>query len=214
MELIINSIPLLFKGLQNTIMMSIVATLLATVLGILFAFIQIFSNFIIKAVVEVLLYLIRGVPLLVLLFMMYYSLLYSGLQVNPLIGGSVVIGVYFAAFMSEVFRGGILSIAKGQWEAGYALGLRTHQVVGSILIYQALRIIGAPFINTVIMIIKGTSLVAIIGVTELTFVGRQIVERTLEPFLIFSLVALIYVVICYSLSLLAQHLERKIGYVN
>jgi polar amino acid transport system permease protein len=214
MELIINSIPLLFKGLQNTLIMSFVATLLATVLGILFAFIQIFSHVFIKAVVEVFLYLVRGVPLLVLLFMMYYSLLYSGLQVNPLIGGSVVIGVYFAAFMSEVFRGGILSIAKGQWEAGYALGLRTHQVVGSILIYQALRIIGAPFINTVIMIIKGTSLVAIIGVTELTFVGRQIVERTLEPFLIFSVVALIYVIICYSLSLLAQHLERKIGYVN
>ena len=76
------------------------------------------------------------------------------------------------------------------------------------------RIVGAPYVNTVIMVVKGTSLVAVIGITELTFIGRQIVERTLEPFLIFSVVAGIYVLICYSLSLLARYLERKIGYVS
>jgi polar amino acid transport system permease protein len=214
MDLIIISMPLLLKGLYNTIMMSIGATLIATMLGIFLALIQVFGHVVLRVVVEVCLYLIRGVPLLVLLFTMYYALLYVGLQIDPLSGGTVVIGVYFAAFMAEVFRGGLLSIAKGQWEAGYALGLRTHQVVINILAFQALRIIGAPYVNTVIMVVKGTSLVAVIGVTELTFVGRQIVERTLEPFLIFGVVAGFYVVICYSLSLLARYLERKIGYVS
>jgi polar amino acid transport system permease protein len=214
MDLIIISMPLLLRGLHNTIMMSLGATAIATVLGILFALIQIFGHFLLRMVVEVCLYLIRGIPLLVLLFTMYYALLYLGFHIDPLMGGTVVIGVYFAAFMAEVFRGGLLSIAKGQWEAGYALGLRTPQVVTNILTFQALRVIGAPYVNTVIMVVKGTSLVAVIGVTELTFVGRQIVERTLEPFLIFGVVAGIYVVICYSLSLLARYLERKIGYVS
>jgi polar amino acid transport system permease protein len=116
--------------------------------------------------------------------------------------------------MAEVFRGGLLSIARGQWEAGFALGLRTHQIVVNILAFQALRVIGAPYVNTVIMVVKGTSLVAVIGVAELTFVGRQIVERTLEPFLVFGVVAVMYITICYSLSLVARYLERKISYVS
>lgn len=214
MELIILSMPLLLKGLYNTILMSLAATAIATLLGIVFALIQIFGNIFFRITVEVLLYLIRGIPLLVLLFTMYYALLYLGYQIDPLVGGTTVIGAYFAAFMAEVFRGGVLSIARGQWEAGYALGLRTPQIVVNILAFQALRVVGAPYVNTVIMVVKGTSLVAVIGVTELTFVGRQIVERTLEPFLIFGVVAAIYVVICYSLSLLARYLERKIGYVS
>lgn len=214
MELILLSMPLLLKGLYNTILMSLAATAIATLLGIVFALIQIFGNVFFRIIVEVLLYLIRGIPLLVLLFTMYYALLYLGYQIDPLVGGTTVIGAYFAAFMAEVFRGGLLSIARGQWEAGYALGLRTPQIVMNVLAIQALRVIGAPYVNTVIMVVKGTSLVAVIGVTELTFVGRQIVERTLEPFLIFGVVAGLYIVICYSLSLLARYLERKIGYVS
>lgn len=214
MDLIVTSMPLLLKGLYNTLLMSLGATIISTVLGVLFALIQIFGHILFRAIVELILYLIRGVPLLVLLFTMYYALLYIGYRIDPLAGGTVVIGVYFAAFMAEVFRGGLLSIARGQWEAGYALGLRTRQIVVDILAFQALRVIGAPYVNTVIMVVKGTSLVAVIGVAELTFVGRQIVERTLEPFLIFGVVAAMYVVICYSLSLVARHLERKISYVS
>lgn len=214
MDLIIISMPLLLKGLYNTLLMSLGATIIATVLGVLFALIQIFGYLLLRAVVEVVLYLVRGVPLLVLLFTMYYALLYIGYRIDPLVGGTVVIGVYFAAFMAEVFRGGLLSIARGQWEAGFALGLRTRQIVVNILAFQALRVIGAPYVNTVIMVVKGTSLVAVIGVAELTFVGRQIVERTLEPFLVFGVVAAMYIVICYSLSLVARYLERKISYVS
>jgi polar amino acid transport system permease protein len=214
MELIVISMPLLLRGLYNTLIMSLGATIIATVLGVFFALIQIFGHLLIRAAVEVILYLIRGVPLLVLLFTMYYALLYIGYRIDPLVGGTVVIGVYFAAFMAEVFRGGLLSIARGQWEAGFALGLRTHQIVVNILAFQALRVIGAPYVNTVIMVVKGTSLVAVIGVAELTFVGRQIVERTLEPFLVFGVVAVMYITICYSLSLVARYLERKISYVS
>lgn len=214
MDLIIISMPLLLKGLYNTLLMSLGATIIATVLGVLFALIQIFGHLLLRAVVEVILYLVRGVPLLVLLFTMYYALLYIGYRIDPLVGGTVVIGVYFAAFMAEVFRGGLLSIARGQWEAGFALGLRTRQIVVNILAFQALRVIGAPYVNTVIMVVKGTSLVAVIGVAELTFVGRQIVERTLEPFLVFGVVAAMYIAICYSLSLVARYLERKISYVS
>jgi polar amino acid transport system permease protein len=214
MELIVISMPLLLKGVYNTLLMSLGATVIATVLGVLFALIQIFGHISLRVIIEVILYLIRGVPLLVLLFTMYYALLYIGFRIDPLVGGTVVIGVYFAAFMAEVFRGGLLSIGRGQWEAGYALGFLTRQIVISILAFQTLRVIGAPYVNTVIMVVKGTSLVAVIGVAELTFVGRQIVERTLEPFLVFGVVAAMYIAICYSLSLVARYLERKISYVS
>jgi polar amino acid transport system permease protein len=164
--------------------------------------------------VEVYLYIVRGVPLLVLLFAMYYALPYAGVQVEPVVGGIVVIGAYFGAFMTEVFRGAVLAVPKGQWEAGRAIGMRTPGILRDVVLVQALRVAGAPYINTTIMVVKGTSLVAVIGLADVTFVGRQIVERTLAPFEVFGAVALVYFVICYALSRLGRHVEKRASYVH
>jgi polar amino acid transport system permease protein len=213
MGALLPSLPLLAKGVATTLYLSVASTALATSLGLIFATIQLFAWRPLKWVVEIYLYIVRGVPLLVLLFAMYYALPYLGVQADPVVGGIVVIGAYFGAFMTEVFRGAVLAVPQGQWEAGRAIGMRTPRILLDVVLVQALRVAGAPYINTTIMVVKGTSLVAVIGLADVTFVGRQIVERTLAPFEVFGAVALVYFVICYALSRLGRHVEKKASYV-
>jgi ABC-type amino acid transport system permease subunit len=169
---------------------------------------------VLRIVAEAYLYIARGVPLLVLLFAMYYALPYAGIMVEPMSGGALVIGLYFAAFMADVFRGAMLAVARGQWEAGRAIGLKTPSILIDIVLPQALRVAGPPYVNTLIMLVKGTSLVSVIGLSDVTFVGRQIIERTLAPFEIFGAVAAVYFVICFALSRCGAYLERRASFVH
>jgi His/Glu/Gln/Arg/opine family amino acid ABC transporter permease subunit len=206
--------PLLIKGIGMTLFLAAGATVLATALGLVLAGIQLVAWRLLRWLVELYLYVIRGVPLLVMLFAMYYALPYAGIQIDPITGGIAVIGTYFGAFMTEVFRGAVLSVPKGQWEAGRAIGMRTPLILRDVVLAQALRVAGPPYINTLIMVVKATSLVSVIGLAEITFVGRQIVERTLEPFIVFGFVALVYFVICYALSRLGRRFEARTSYVH
>jgi ABC-type amino acid transport system permease subunit len=116
--------------------------------------------------------------------------------------------------MTEVFRAAVLSVPKSQWEAARTIGLTTPRILLDVVLVQAVRVAGPPFINTCIMVVKGTSLVAIIGLADVTYVGKQIVERTLAPFEIFGAVALVYFVICFALSRLGRYFERRLNYVH
>ena len=214
MNSLLASWPLLIKGIGITLFLAAGATVLATALGLVLAGIQLFAWRPLRWLVELYLYVIRGVPLLVMLFAMYYALPYAGIQIDPVTGGIAVIGTYFGAFMTEVFRGAVLSVPKGQWEAGRAIGMRTPLILRDVVLAQALRVAGPPYINTLIMVVKATSLVSVIGLAEITFVGRQIVERTLEPFIVFGFVALVYFVICYALSRFGRRIEARTSYVH
>ena len=154
MDLLINSLPLLARGTVTTLYLSAAAIVLATGLGVVFALLQIFGGFVLRALVEVYLYIVRGVPLLVLLFAMYYALPYANVQIEPVTGGILVIGLYFGAFMTEVFRGAVLSVPKGQWEAARTIGLTTPRILVDVVFVQAVRVAGPPFINTCIMVVK------------------------------------------------------------
>jgi His/Glu/Gln/Arg/opine family amino acid ABC transporter permease subunit len=212
MELLANSLPLLAKGTMTTLYLSLGSVVLASALGLVLALLQLYGGWILRAIVELYLYLVRGVPLLVLLFAMYYALPYAGVQVEPATGGIAVIGFYFGAFMTEVFRASVLSVPKGQWEAARAIGLTTPRILLEVVLAQAARVAGPPYINTCIMVVKGTSLVAVIGLADVTYIGKQIVERTLAPFEIFGAVAAVYFVICFGLSRLGKYLERRVDY--
>lgn len=214
MDLVIASLPLLARGAWMTVYLSVAAVVLAALLGLVCAVAQLYGGIVLRLLIEAYLYVIRGVPLLVLLFAMYYALPYAGVNVEAATGGILVIGVYFGAFMTEVFRGAVLSVPRGQWEAGRAIGLTTRQILVEIIVQQAARVAGPPFINTCIMVVKGTSLVAIIGLADVTYVGKQIVERTLAPFEIFGAVAFVYFVICFLLSRIGHRLEQRMNYVH
>jgi His/Glu/Gln/Arg/opine family amino acid ABC transporter permease subunit len=214
MNVVVNNWPLLAAGAGQTLLLTLASAVLATALGFVLALLQVFGDRVSRVAIEVYLYLIRGIPLLVLLFAMYYVLPYVGLTLSPATGGTVVLAAYFAAFMTEVFRGALLGVPRGQWDAARALGMFGRVMLITIIFPQAMRLVGPPYVNTLIMLVKGTSLVSVIGLWELTLAGRQIVERTLAAFEIFGAVAAIYFMICYTLSLAGRYLERRTAYVH
>ena len=212
--ILLNNSHLLLQGTIVTLYLSLGAIIISTMMGLFLALGQLYTNIVFRSLVEAFLFFVRGVPLLVLLFAMYYLLPFTGLTIDTTFGGIFVIGFYFSAFMCEVFRGAIIGVPKGQVDAGRAIGMYGSKLMTFVIIPQALKLIGPPFVNTSIMVVKGTALVSIIGLVDVTLVGRQIVERTLAPFQIFGGVAAIYFVICYGLSLLGRYLERRTSYVH
>ena len=212
--LLLNNLPLLMRGVGVTLVLTAAAAVVATLGGLMLAFVQLFGGRVLRILAETYLYVVRGVPLLVLLIAMFYALPYAGITMDPMTGGALVIGLYFAAFMAEVFRGAILAVPQGQWEAGRSIGLRTPGILRHIVLPQAVRVASPPYVNTVIMLVKGTSLVSVIGLSDVTFVGVQIVERTLAPFEIFGAVAVIYFLINFALSRCGIWLERRTSFVH
>jgi His/Glu/Gln/Arg/opine family amino acid ABC transporter permease subunit len=198
----------------STVGIAAASIVLSSVLGLVIALLHLFGGFAARLFVELYLYIVRGVPLLVLLFTMYYVLPYAGVALDAVEGGILVLGLYFAAFMSEAFRAAILSLPRAQWDAARGLGMRRSLMLRIVIFPQAVRIALPPFINICLMLIKSTSLVSIIGIWELTAAGREVTERTFAAFQIFGGVALIYFCICYGLAQLSRHLEERFRYAH
>jgi polar amino acid transport system permease protein len=191
-----------------TLALSAVCTVLASAVGLIVALAGLFGGWPVRLLTLVYLYLVRGTPLLVLVIGIYYVLPYTGIELDAVSSGVVVLSAYHGAFMSEVFRGALLSVPRGQWDAGRALGLRGFPLLILVVMKQALRVAGPPFVNSCVMLVKNTSIVSVIGLWELTLAGRQVAERTQAPFQIFAGMAAIYFLICYGLTLLGRALER------
>lgn len=209
-NVLFTNLPFLLQGATVTLELSAVCALLASLIGITAALAQSYGGNVARGISLIYLYLMRGTPLLVMVFAAYYLLPYAGINVDAATGGALVVSLYFGAFMSEVFRAALASVPRGQWDAGRALGMHGRWLMSIVILPQALRLAGPPFVNTCIMLVKGTSLVSVIGLAELTLTGRQVVERTLAPFQVFGGVALIYFVICYSLSVCGKTLETRV----
>lgn len=213
-EFLISNFWLLLRGTEKTLELSIATAILSSAIGLVAAILRTFGWRPFRVLVDVYVYIIRGIPLLLLLFFMYYGLPYSGIDLPPIPGGILVMSIYFGAFMAEVFRAGIEALPRAQWDAARSLGMRLPLILGIVVLPQAVRLSAPAFINTCILLIKSTSLVSIIGLSELTLAGRQIVERTFAPFQILLGVALIYFVICYSLSRLGRYVEKRTQYAH
>jgi His/Glu/Gln/Arg/opine family amino acid ABC transporter permease subunit len=191
----------LFRGAGMTVLMAGAAVVPATLLGVLLALAQIFGSKATRSAVVGYIFLIRGIPLLVLL---------TGIDLPPFWGVVLVLACYYAAFMSEVFRAGILSLPQAQWDAAKSLGMSRRLMLRIVIFPQALRLAAPPFVNLCINLVKATSLVSIVGLWELTMASREVVERTLAPFQIFLAAAAIYFGICYALALYGKYLERRV----
>jgi len=204
----------LLRGAEYTLLLSSGSIVLSTAIGAAVGLLHAFGPAPLRILVELYVFLVRGIPLLILLFAMYYMLPYVGIDLNPTAGGIVVIGLYYGAFMSQVFRAAILSLPKSQWDAARGLGMRLPLALQIVIFPQAFRVAAPPFVNTCMQLVKSTSLVSIVGLWELTMAGREAVERTLAPFQIFAGVALIYFCICFSLASYGRHLEKRMQYVH
>jgi His/Glu/Gln/Arg/opine family amino acid ABC transporter permease subunit len=200
----------LLRGGGMTLLMAAAAVVPATVLGVMLALIQIFGSPAARSAVVFYIFVIRGIPLLVLLTFVYYLLPLTGIDLPPFWGVVLVMACYYAAFMSEAFRAGILSLPQAQWDAAKSLGMSRRQMLQIVIFPQAMRLAAPPFVNLCINLIKATSLVSIVGLWELTMASREVVERTLAPFQIFLAAAALYFCICYALALYGKHLERRV----
>jgi His/Glu/Gln/Arg/opine family amino acid ABC transporter permease subunit len=200
----------LLRGAGMTLLMAGAAVVPATICGILLAVLQVFGTRALRSAVGAYIFVMRGIPLLVLLTFTYYLLPLTGIDLPAFWGVVMVLSLYYAAFMSEVFRAGILSLPQAQWDAARSLGMRRRLMLQIVVFPQALRLASPPFVNLCINLIKATSLVSIVGLWELTMASREIVERTLAPFQIFLGAAALYFCICYALALYGRHLERRV----
>lgn len=169
------------------------------------------KNYIIKGIQMLLaLYIraVRGIPLMLILMFLFFGLPFAGINLSPMTSGVIGLSLYCVAYLAEIVRTGVESIAKDQWEGAAALGFGYLKTMRYIILPQAIRIMLPPSAGFFIGLIKDSSLCSVIGFVELARAGRIMVEKTHQSLLIFGLVALLYFVICYPLSIATQRMER------
>jgi len=153
----------------------------------------------------------QGTPLLLQLFLVFFGLPLAGVDVSPWLAAAVALTLYASAYLCEIWRGCVEAIAKGQWEASAALGMRYLMQLRLVILPQALRLAVPPTVGFLVQLLKSTALASIIGYRELTKTAQIMTNATFRPFLIYALVALIYFALCYPLTAYARALERRLG---
>ena len=157
---------------------------------------------------------LQGLPLLILLFLVFFGSNILGLEVDAWTAAAIGYTIFGSVFLAEIWRGCIQSVPRGQWEAASALGLRRSTRMRLIVIPQAARIAIAPTVGFLVQLLKSTSLASVIGFTELTRAGQLINNITFRPLAVFGVVTLLYFALCYPLSVLSTRLERRLGTEN
>lgn len=208
-DIVINSLPVLGQGALVTIGLSLTAMLGAVLLGLLIALMRISKITLLVQVAKVYLSFFRGTPLLVQLLILYFGLTSFGIILDPFPAALIGLILHFGAYISEIFRATILSISKGQWEAAFSLGMTNPQVLKRIILPQAIRISIPPLWNSLIDILKSSSLASVITVSELT---RQVEEQSSAQFVFmpyFLTLALFYWVMVAWMGWVQEWLEKK-----
>lgn len=153
----------------------------------------------------------QGTPLLMQLFLSYFGLALAGINVSAWVAAAVALTLYTSAFLTEIWRGCVNAIGKGQWEASASLGLSLREQLRWVIGPQALRIALAPTVGFLVQVIKGTALASVIGFIELTKAGSMITNATFRPFTVYAFVALLYFLLCWPISAWSRKLERQMN---
>ena len=206
-----NFLPILAQGVMITVGLTIAALVIATVLGLVLAIAR-FSGvaplvWISKGLVNT----IRGIPILVQLFYIYFVLPEFGIDLTAFQAGAIGLGVAYSCYMAENFRAGLEAVDKGQIEAAHSIAMPWGLMMRRVVLPQAVRTVLPPYGNTMIMLLKDTSQASVITVAELTFRGKLIATSTFENMTVYSLVALLYLALSIPLIVLAGYLERRFG---
>jgi polar amino acid transport system permease protein len=157
---------------------------------------------------------IQGIPLLILLFIVYFGLSVYGFQVPALVAAGMALMVYTSAYLGDIWRGCVEAMPKPQWEAAECLSLSRWQTLRLVIIPQAMRLALPPTVGFLVQVIKMTSLASVIGFVELTRAGQIIDNSIFQPFLVFGLVGAFYFILCYPLSRWSQSMESKLNVGN
>ncbi|MBQ0929546.1 amino acid ABC transporter permease [Ideonella sp. 4Y16] len=158
--------------------------------------------------------LFQGTPLLMQLFLAYFGLALVGLNVSAWVAASLALTLYTSAFLTEIWRGCVNAVPKGQWEAADSLALSFGEKMRHVIGPQALRIAVPPTVGFLVQVIKGTALASVIGFIELTKAGTMITNATFRPFTVYACVALLYFALCWPVSAASRRLERSFKHAH
>ena len=200
----------LLMALRWTVALSVIAFVGGGVVGALLLFARLSGGPVVDRLIGLYVQVFQGTPLLMQLFLAYFGIALLGVEVSAWTAATVALTLYTSAYLTEIWRGCVASIPKGQWEASGSLALGFGEQMRHVILPQALKIATAPTVGFLVQVVKGTALASVIGFVELTKAGSMISNATFQPFVVFSCVALMYFALCFPISLYARHLERKI----
>ena len=202
--------PMIEGAIQYTIPLTLITFVLGLILATLTALARLSSIKILQVIAHVYVSIIRGTPLLVQLFIIFYGLPNLGVTINPFPSAIIGFSLSVGAYASETIRAAILSIPKGQWEAGYSIGMSYTQALKRIILPQAARVSIPPLSNSFISLVKDTSLASLVLVTEMFRKAQEIAATNYEFLLVYSEAALLYWIICTILSIIQGRVESRL----
>jgi len=209
-SVLVQSLPHLLRGAVSTLALAAAVLAVGTALGLAVGLLRVLpgrAGTVVGGAVE----LVRAVPLLLLLFFIFFGLPALGVRIPTFPAAVLAMSLWMAANTAEVVRGGVQSISRGQFEAARSLGLGWASTMRFVILPQATRRMVPPFVGLCTILVKDTSLAAIIGVFELTRAAQETIERTLRSFEIYGAAAAIYFALCFPLTRLAARLETRLG---
>jgi polar amino acid transport system permease protein len=202
---------LFLQGLLYTVGFTIVTVLSGIIVGTIFALGRLSGKPFITAPIYVVVEVFRCTPVLVQLVWCYYALpMLIGVDLSPAMAAFITLTLYGASFYAEIIRGGIISIDAGQWDAGRAIGMRRGQLMGKIILPQALRRMVPPLVNQSVMQLKNTSLLSVLAVPDLLYQGQLVTSATYRPLETYTLIALLYLAVLFPLTRMAHRLENRL----
>jgi polar amino acid transport system permease protein len=208
-DLLMTSLPILLQGLLTTLILSVAAIVGGTLVGLMAAVLRSFGPWGTPRFARLYTELFRGTPVLITLMFIYFGVSYFGYAIDVFAAGAIGLSVYQGAYIAEIFRSGIESVQRGQWEVSQILGLSKTQAFFSVILPQTGKIVLPPLIGQYLSLIKDTSIVSMIGMSELMHQGQAIVDRIGKPVEIYGLVAVLYFVVCFPLSRWVRRHDRR-----
>ena len=206
----------ILSGILITLGVSFAAILLSTLTGLIIGFLLTYANRYWRLPFRLYVDIVRGLPGLVTIFAVYYYLdfllQFFGLKLSPIASGVIALSVTSSAHVAEITRGALQAIPSGQTEAGKAIGLRFYQILMYILLPQSLIRMLPPWINTVVEIVKGSSLLALIGIVELLLTAQQLIAKNNYALRYYSFIGLIYFLINFAIEKLGKYAEKKLRF--
>jgi polar amino acid transport system permease protein len=212
-SVVYENLGFLLEASWLTIYLSFVSFVIAFIIGIIVGTLRSFKiPKVLNTIFSIYIETFRGTPLLIQLFFIYYGLPQIGITMSSHEAAIIGLSLNFGAYMSEIVRSGVKAIGKGQYEAAESLGLSTFHLLFYIVYPQALRIVLPSITNLYAAILKDSSLVSVLSITELTRAGQLIYVRTYEPFEIYLTLCLFYFVMTYMVALFSKYLEKRMNY--
>lgn len=203
-------LPALFRGLGVTILATIVIMAISMIVALPIAFGRMSRNPLLRIPSTIYVQVLRGTPVLLQLFYLYYVLPFAGIRLQPWNAGIIGMSLAYSAYLSEIYRAGIESIDRGQTEAGLSLGMPTTKVLRVVVLPQAFRIVIPPIGNIFLGLFKDTSLLSILTIKDMMYEGQLLAATTFQHITIFTLIALLYLAVCWPSASVIDYFERRL----